>query len=97
MAVLPDTDRHKITVGLMRYWSKLFEEIDTITKAQFRTFVNETDGWINDNRNSYATSMSEPAASELTGSQQALVFAVVAIMRKGDIELLKRMLQVEVD
>ena len=90
MAVLTDDERRQITNGMMRYFSEIFDGLN-VSKAELRIFVNETDVWINDNRNSYATSISEPAASNMTGAQQTLGFACVALMRK-DIELLKQAL-----
>lgn len=94
MAELSTEDRTRIWRALMRYWSAAGETVDA-TKAELQTLVNETDSWIDDNRNSYAASLT---ANNLTGAQIAVIFACVALLRKGDsAALLARMLGVEVD
>ena len=94
MAVLGTEDRARIWRALMRYWSDLGETITDTTKAELQTLVDETDAWLDDNRNSYAASLT---ANNLTGAQIALVLACVALLRKGEVALLKRALSVDTE
>lgn len=96
MAVLTTNERTQIHRGLMRYFSSIFDEV-SINKAALLTFIEETDSWINDNQSSYLTSLSEPAKSSLSNAQLTLGFAAIAILRHGDVALLKSMLGQEVD
>lgn len=80
MAVLNDTDRQRISTGLQRYWSRLFEEILGI-EADLLAAVNATDTWIDNNQASYNSALPSAAQINLTATQKILLFCVVAAMR----------------
>lgn len=92
MAVLSTADRQRIWRGLMRYWSATQTTLGALTKADLQTAVNDTDTWIDTNASAYNLAISQPARGALTAQQKTLLFCVVALMRNGDVELLRRVL-----
>lgn len=81
MAQLPDTDRARVWRGLMRWWSNLWEAVESLSKDQLRDAVNATDTWIDNNQASYNAALPEAARTALTQSQKTLLFCAVALAR----------------
>jgi hypothetical protein len=81
MATLPNSDRNKIMVGLMRHWSSLWELISGLTSTDLKATVDATDQWIETNQLSFNNSLPEPAKINLTQAQKTLIFCVVAAFR----------------
>ena len=80
MAILSEQDRQRIWRGLMRYWSRLREEVG-VNKQDLKDAIDATDQWIDDNQSSYNSALPEPAKSNLTLAQKTLLFCAVALMR----------------
>ena len=81
MAELSAQNRRRIRVGLSRYWSRLWEQLGSMSKAELLAAVNATDTWIEDNQGSFNAALPLPARIELTTAQKTLVFYCVAAMR----------------
>jgi len=81
MAVLPDSDRQLILMGLMRYWSQLFETISDLSKSELKSAVDATDQWIENNQASFNAALPAIPRSNLTLAQKTLIFCVVAAFR----------------
>jgi len=81
MAILSDSDRKKITTGLMRYWSQWFEHIDGLTKNELRLAIDATDDWIEIKQGEYNLSLPAIPRSRLTLAQKTLIFCTVAAFR----------------
>jgi len=81
MAILSDADRQRVTNGLMRYWSKLFEPLGSVSKSQLRAAIDATDQWVENNQASFNSALPEPARTELSTAQKTLIFCAVAVMR----------------
>ena len=98
MADLSIEDRGRVLNGLMRYWSKIFEDVN-LSDPNLLAAVNATDAWIDDNQASYNQALPSAAQSGLTATQKTLLFCAVALLRvdPGVAALLKRALGVEVD
>lgn len=93
MAEMGTTDRQRVWRALQRYWSNTWDT--TPSKSIIQTTVNETDTWLNDNRTSYLTALTND--SDFAGNQLTLLLAITALMRKGEVELIERALMVEAD
>lgn len=78
MAVLPELDRARALIGLMRDGS-----FGAVTKADLRAAVDATDAWIDSNAASYNVSIPQPARNALTPAQKTLLFCFVAMRRAG--------------
>lgn len=89
MAALSTSDRARIWRGFMRYLSRLREALG-LSKAELLAAVNATDTWIDDNQGAFNSALPAAAQSGLTTSQKTLLFVAVALMRTGDVSLLKR-------
>lgn len=82
MATLSTEDRQKVSKGLQRYWSRLFEGMD-FNSIELLAAVNATDTWIDDNQASFNSALPAVAQSNMTLSQKTILFCVVAAMRIG--------------
>ena len=91
MATLTTEERNQIWRGLMRYWSGTNTAIP-ITKPELSDAITETDIWVDNNQASYNTALPDAARNNLSADAKTLLFAVVAIRRTGDVELLKKLL-----
>lgn len=87
MAVLPDIDRKKIWVGLMRYWSRLHETVG-VNKTDLRAAVDAADTWVDNNAASYNSALPTTFRTNATQNQKSLLLVAVVLMR-FNIELLK--------
>jgi hypothetical protein len=65
----------------MRYWSRKFEALGSVSKTELQNAVNATDSWIDSNQASFNAALPQPARDELTASQKTLLFCAVALMR----------------
>jgi len=90
VATLSDLDRKRITVGLMRYWSSIWEVVG-VSSTDLRAAIDATDGWIDDNQISFNNALPNPAKSNLTLAQKTLLFCSVALARVS-IPFLKKVL-----
>ena len=70
MAGLTEQDRVEIWEAWMRQNK---DPVGAITKLELRQAVDDLDDWFNANKASALASISEPAASELTGAQIAFL------------------------
>lgn len=89
MAVLNSAIRQKVTNGLMRYWSSLFETVTGINKLDLRVTVDAADDWIDTNSAAYNAALPTAARDNLTATQKTLLFTAVALARVS-VPLLKR-------
>jgi hypothetical protein len=95
MAELSTEDRQRIWRALQRYWSQLFEET-AFDKAILLTTVEETDAFLDSIRTSYINSLTY--FSDFSGAQVALLFGIVALMRKEPgAEFVRRALGVDTE
>lgn len=78
---LTDQDRQRVTNGLMRYWSKLWEPVGDVSTTELRAAIDATDQWIDDNQASYNNALPNPAKQQLSLEQKTLIFCAVAAMR----------------
>ena len=69
MAVLTDTERHQITNGLMRYWSRIFAVLTGVAKADIKAAVDATDDWIDTNQAAFNSTLPAAARTCLTSAQ----------------------------
>ena len=81
MAILTEQERVQIWRGLMRYASRLHEDLGTATKSDLRSGVDYTDDWIDQRVGQYSLGLPEPIRSEWTAAQKTILFCVVAAMR----------------
>lgn len=80
MATLSTEDRARISRGLQRYWSRLFET-QPLSKAELQAAIDATDAWIDANRAAFNAALPAAARTALTLAQKTLMFCVVAAMR----------------
>ena len=78
MAALTDQDREDVWEEFMRRNPDAWGAVE---KADLRTAVNNLDAWVDSNKASALASLDEPAASELSGVQVALVFTLIVDKR----------------
>jgi len=76
MAVLPDTDRYDLWSAWMRDLSHS-ETLGAVTKADIRAAVNALDDFLSTNAVAINNSIPQPARSELTVKQKALLLVYV--------------------
>lgn len=76
MAILDDNDRSLVHTSIMRDLSARRDPI-SITKADLRAAVNALDNYLNSNAASINTAIPQPARSNLTSSQKALILMYV--------------------
>ena len=74
MAALTDQDRVKIWEEWMRLNA---DPVGAVTKLELRQVVNEIDNWFDTNKASLLAALSEPAPSELSGSQIARLASMI--------------------
>ena len=86
MAELSTEDRLRIWRGLMRYWSKLREEM-ALDKEGLAAAVAATDTWIDENAASYNAALPVAARTALTATQKTVLFCVVALARVSIVAL----------
>lgn len=82
MAVLSDADRFDLWANFMRELSNLRENI-AVSKVDLRAAFNAVDDWCDANATSFNTAIPQPARSNLTATQKALLLAYVALRRAG--------------
>ncbi|MCK5605553.1 hypothetical protein KAR91_26910 [Candidatus Pacearchaeota archaeon] len=82
MATLSTEDRQRISNGLQRFWSRLFEGMN-FNSPELLAAINATDTWIDDNQASFNSALPAVAQSNMTATQKTLLFCVVATMRMG--------------
>ena len=100
MAALPVATRTQIWRGLMRFWSAQHEGVGSgVVKASIYNpvantgLVAELDDWIDGhggatgNTTGINGAISEPCKSGLTTAQKGLAFALVALVRTGNMDL----------
>lgn len=92
MAALSTADRQRIWRGLMRFWSHRREPLGNLTKADLQAAVNATDDWIDANAAAYNSAIPQPARGQLTSDQKNILFAAVALARRGETALLRSLL-----
>lgn len=80
MATLPDLDRQRIWRGLMRWWSKYWEQTNFLS-ADLLAAVAATDNWIDSNAASYNSALPITFRNNATLVQKTMLFCVVALMR----------------
>ena len=80
---LSTEDRQKVTTGLMRYWSRLFEPVTGISKVELYTAVGAMDDWIEANQAAINAALPQPFRANATAEQKTLLFMAVAAMRMG--------------
>ena len=80
-----------IVRGLMRYWSRIWDEC-AFDKEQLATAVAELDEWFDDNAAAANNSLSLPFRSDATTEQKAFVTIGIVLMRYGDANLLQAVL-----
>lgn len=80
MAELSAQDRQRVTAGLMRHWSRVWEPVTPIASV-LRAAVDATDAWIDANQASYNSALPAEAQTGLSFAQKTLLFVAVAAMR----------------
>jgi len=79
MAVLPELDRARTLIGLMRQ-----EQISgNYSKADLRAALDATDAWIESNQASFNVALPQPFRNQATLEQKTLLFCYVALRRAG--------------
>lgn len=78
---LSNEDRQKVTTGLMRYWSRLFEPVTGISKADLYAAVVAIDNWIEANQAAINTALPATFRTNATPAQKTLLFMAVAAAR----------------
>lgn len=79
MAVLPELDRARTLIGLMRQ-----EQFSgAYTKADLRAALDATDAWIESNQASFNVALPQPFRNQATLEQKTLLFCYVALRRAG--------------
>ena len=78
---LDSTDRQRVTTGLMRYWSRLFEPVSGISKYELLAAVGAMDDWIEANQIAINAALPQPFRTNATLSQKTLLFCGVALAR----------------
>jgi len=81
MAMLSSGDKDKIWRGLMRYWSRQKEETPDFDKNDFRTSVDDTDTWVDDNQGNYNTSLNLTFRNNATMLQKTVLLCAVMAFR----------------
>lgn len=76
MAVLSDTARAEEHAKLMRRISEL-RQSTALTKAQWRTLVNDLDTFLNDNAAAINSAISQPTRGLATTTEKALALMFV--------------------
>ena len=94
MAEMSSEDRQRVWRALQRYWSATWET-GIPSKAILQTTVNETDTWFSDSQVSYMSALTYD--SEFTGAQLVLIFGITALMRKGNVDMIERALNVSAE
>lgn len=89
MTTLPETDRQKIRMGLVRYWSRLRESTGSMGKADIKPAVDATDDWIEANQAKYNAALPSTFRNNATQMQKTLLFCAVALARVS-IDFLRR-------
>ena len=87
MAVLSDTDRARISAGLMRS-PDLFGAVPNILKQDLLAAVDAADDWVNANTASYVAGLPEPFKTRSNTNQKSLLLIAVILMR-FNLDLLK--------
>ena len=80
MAELDETARTKVWSDLMKRYSEDGESIN-VTKADLRAAVDALDSYLDDNAGDINNALPNPAKSELTQSQKALLLSYVVLKR----------------
>ena len=78
---LDNTDRQRVTTGLMRYWSRLFEPVSGISKTELLAAVAAMDDWIEANQAAINAALPQPFRANATTAQKTLLFCAVALAR----------------
>ncbi len=79
MAVLPELDRARALIGLMRQ-----EQISgNYSKADLRAALDATDAWIEANQSSFNVALPQPFRNQATLADKTLLFCYVALRRAG--------------
>ena len=81
MAVLSDNKRAEVWAELMREISNL-RQPTALTKAQWRTLVNDLDTFLNDNATAINNAISQPTRGLATTQEKALAIEVIAEGRR---------------
>ena len=81
MAVLPEIDRKRIRMGLVRYWSRRWESTGSMGKGDIKPAVDATDAWIEANQASYNAALPATFRNNATMEQKTLLLCAVALMR----------------
>lgn len=74
MAALTEQDRVDLWAEWMR---RNVDPVGALTKAEVRQAVDDIDDWFNANKASLLAALSEPGASELSGSQIARLATMI--------------------
>ena len=74
-------DRQKVATGLMRWWSRRFEAVSDISKAELLAAVAALDDWIEANQAAINAALPQPFMGNATPEQKTLVFCAVALAR----------------
>ncbi len=80
MATLSTEDRTRVSCGLQRYWSRMFER-QSLSKAELQAAIDAIDTWIDANAGAFNAALPAAARTGLTLAQKTLMFCVVASMR----------------
>ena len=78
---LSTEDRQRVTTGLMRYWSRLFEPVSGISKYDLLAAVGAMDDWIEAEQGAINTALPNPFKTNATTAQKTLLFCAVALAR----------------
>ena len=78
---LDSTDRQRVTTGLMRYWSRLFERVAGISKYDLLAAVGAMDDWIEAEQSAINAAFPTAFRVNATLAQKTLLFMAVAAAR----------------
>ena len=87
---LTTEDRQRVTNGLQRHWSNIWE-VMPYSSDELLAAVGATDDWIEDNQASFNAALPEAFRTAADLVQKTLLFCAVALARVS-IALLRRVL-----
>ncbi len=109
MAALSVSDRTKIYRGVMRYWSAkreacAFTKPDLYSPSGNTGIIADLDNWIDTHSGTTSAdtvgangALTVPMRAALTTEQKGFLVAVIALLRTGNVELLKAVVGGSVD
>lgn len=83
MATLPDADRGRICIGLMRYLSPRIANlpISGLLSTDIKAAVDAADSWVDSNSTSYNNALPQPFRNAAPTGLKSLLLIAVVLMR----------------